>query len=207
MSYPYRVSVTRSVAEEVTGGDRHVARLSATNILPSDDMRDLVAEKARARGWKDSEEGKLEKQNDDGTRQVLDLETMEVETTASVGGQISRQETVEATGDTDFVPKGTTLEQARAALAEKAGKELEASIKISDEEREAKRAELSAAASAKLAVNADARRRELNEIVRDAEASALKAKAKTIGRVVDVAEGTGGAQGADYELTITIQAD
>lgn len=205
MSYPYRVTVTASVSEVVSGGDQHVVRIATTRTLPADEMRKLVAKHAEERGWRE-EGGKLVKDGGDGERQVMDLESMQVTTSVQTEETISRSEKVEATGDMDYV-RNMSVEEAKEALRQRAQGELDKQIAITDAERERARAGLAAQASRKLEATQAARQRELNEIVRDAEADALKVVAPSLGTVVDTSVVMGGATGEEYELTIQIVAD
>lgn len=198
MSYPVKVSVTRSVEEVVNAGDEQVCRLHVTNVIGSGEMRELLAERLAARGWKAGDDGRLRKRGTAGEDMVIDLDEMTITAKAAASESISRTETVDAFVDSDAVRVDPGV---RARMEEKAGKELEQRLKIKDSERAAAKARLEAKAAEAISKGEDARRREVNEVMAEVHAEAVKRKARSLGNVVEVDE----RPGADtYSLTITI---
>lgn len=198
MSYPVRVSVSRSIEEVVSGADQSVVRMHMTHILPEAEMQDILREHLAARGWNDAGGGRFTKAGVGGEALEVDLGGMTLTASAQAAGKIQRTETAEATIDSDAerYDKG-----ARQRLEDKTAKELEKRIRISDEERVAKRRELEARAAAALTVGEESRRREFNEVMAEVHAEALKRKAATMGVVTSVEEKN---DGSSHELTITV---
>lgn len=204
MSFPFRVTVSKSVEEVVSTADRIVKKVTLRPILGEADMKDLLAQALEEHGWRPSSTpGIYEKDGPEGVHETFDLESMTHTTVAEISGKIERTETVEARGDMDFEARGVSVDEARERLRRKTEQELEQRIRISDEEREARRRELEIVAADALSAGAGERAREWNEIERDVYVQALKEKAKQLGTVVDVQEGeTSGGDG--FSMTITI---
>lgn len=202
MSYPFRVTVSKSIEEVVSTADRIVKKVTLRPVLGDADMKDLLADALEKHGWKPSATpGVYEKEGPEGVHETFDLESMTHTTVAEVSGKIERTETVEAHGDMDFEGRGVSVEEARERLRRKTEQELEKRIRISDEEREARRRELEVHAADALSAGAGERAREWNEIERDVYAEALKEKAKQLGSIVDVQESE---NGGNFSMTITI---
>lgn len=198
MSYPVKVSVTRSVEEVVQAGDEQVCRLLMTNVVGADEMREILSDRLAARGWRKGADGRFSRKGEAGEDLSVDLEAMTLTAKAAASEAISRTETVDAYADSDDLRRDPS---ARARLEKKAAEELESRLAIKDEDRAAAKARLEAKSAAAISAGEGARKREMNELMAEVHAEAVKRKAATLGNVVDVDEKV---EGDSHSLTITI---
>lgn len=202
MSFPYRVTVSRTVQETVTEKDQSRNKVDLTPILESGRMRDLLVEALLRRGFEKQEDGTLVRTKD-GVREVFDPNTMEVTASAEVSGDIKKEKTVEARGDSW---RREEAERSRKHVEAEVGKRLEKELAVTDAERQEKQRELSAEAAKRLQESEKRRMQDLNEATLDVYADALKEKARTLGEVKEVHENRrdNGAGGTEYELVIKV---
>lgn len=199
MSYPYRVVVTKGVEEEVCASDRSERTVELPPILDKKTTQDLFEKALRDRGWT-GEGGKLSKRGDHGETMEVDLETGVVVTSIEDQETIKKELTLEGHGDAWTAPTKADEEALRQRVEERIDKRL----KISDAEREARRAELEDALARKLQEGEEARERELNEVLLEVYAESLKEKAKGMGTVTEIREESSPETG-EYELVIRIE--
>jgi hypothetical protein len=154
MSRGYRIEVPLQVARgTVTGSDSLCVGLDVLPILPEGDMRDIVRETLKARGWKQKGET-LEKELGEGAVAVLEKDgktvTVRLETQAEVQGQ------------------GRTDQEAKAAL---------------ESRKDAAEKDANSRATRALARAEPAVRGELDDAVQRVYVEALKKKAAQMGQI------------------------
>jgi hypothetical protein len=202
MSYPYRVVVTRSVNETVKGSDKSSNAISLTPICPEGRMKDLLRQALEKRGFVAQPDGTLVRTKD-GVTETFDPATSTITATAEATGEIKKEKTIEAHGDS---MNTSTAERDRKHAESVAGERLEKQLAISETERKTKADELTAEARKRLADSEAARVRDLNEATLDVYAEAIKEKARAMGEVKEIREtkkdnATGGTE---YELVIRV---
>lgn len=202
MSFPYRVVVTRSVHESVKGKDSSANSISLTPILGDERMKDLLCQALEKRGFEKQADGTW-KRTKDGVTEVFDPKTMTITATSEQAGEIKKEKTVEAHGDS--AGRGD-VERSRAHAEAEVGSRLEKEIAITEAERRKKQDELTAKARQALEDSEKERVKDLNEATLDVYAEALKEKARTMGEVKEVRENRkeNGAGGTEYELVIKV---
>ena len=201
MSYPYRVVVTKGVEESISASDRSERTVELPPILDKETTGKLFEEALKKRGWEKGEkDGTLTKTTDDGLTQTVDLESGVVSTEISDEATIKKELTLEGHGDSWSRPTAAD----EAALRQRVEERIEKRIKITDAEREARRAKLEEELAGKLEKSEEARTEELNEALLEVYAESLKEKARGMGDVVEVREETGEA--GEYELVIRVEA-
>lgn len=163
MSRGYRIAVPLQVARgTVTASDELCVDLDVLPILSDAEMRALVRDSLKEKGWKEQKDGTMTKVLGEGAVAVLDKDgktvTVKLETTTEVQGS------------------GQTQEQAQQALA----------ARSKEAEKEAK-----AKATTTLAKAEPALRGELDDAVQKVYVEALKKKAAQMGQVESLQEERG----------------
>ena len=205
MSFPYRVTVTRTVQETVSEKDQSKNKVDLTPILESGRMRDLLVEALKKRGFKEQADGTLVR-TQDGVTETFDPKTMEVTATSEASGDIKKEKTVEARGDTW---RREEADRSRKHVEAEVGKRLEKELAVTEAERQEKQRELAAEAQRRLSDSEKRRMQDLNDATLDVYSEALKEKARTLGEVKEVHENRkdNGAGGTEYELIIKVGDD
>lgn len=163
MSRGYRIAVPLQVARgTVTASDELCIDLDVLPILSDEEMRSLIRQSLKEKGWKDGKDGEMTKALGDGATAVLDKDgktvTVRLETTREVQGS------------------GQTDQEAKASLAAR-------SMEV---EKEAKQK-----ATQQLARAEPALRGELDDAVQKVYIEALKQKAAQMGQVESTQETRG----------------
>ena len=192
MSQTYVIKVSASVQEKVHAKDRRVKQLVLTEIVDKEEQRAIVKEQLRERGWEEQPDGRWRRKRGEVV-ETLDLGDMTVEAEVELEKTLERSRTIVVRGDRDFE------EQERRRQREQS--ELERSIAITDDEKRRAESVLQREIADKLDESEEERQDELNEVVRGVYAESLKRKARRLGTVTEVREGTAGQ---DYELVIKI---
>ena len=186
MSLSYRV--TLQVCEVVSADDKTVHQLDLRDILPQDQMRDLLRSKLEERGFEEDEKGRLVRAEEGGEVMTLDLESMELttelESEEEVRGRVEAWGDAETRSNAERSAKGRAQAQANR-LIERGQKDAQQKL------------------TAKLTSGEQERLEEMNEVLQDVYSEALKKKARQMGDVVEQHEGTN-AQG-EYELVIKVE--
>ncbi len=198
MSYPYRVVVTKAVEECVDANDRVVTKVTLTPILPKEAMKEVLVQVLKKKGWKEREDGKLEKKGPDGEDQVFDPDALELTTEVKEQEAIRKEKTVEVMGDAWHKQD---IEAEKDRLRAKAAADLEKRLAVTDDERSSKKQELEKKVADKIAKGESSRKKELNEALLDVYAEALKKKAASLGSITSVKEER---KQSEYELTIKV---
>ncbi len=194
VSQTYEITVSASVRVEVRAGDRQRKRLVLTEIVPQDEQREILRERALARGWEaDPSDAQVLVRKQGDVEERLDLRELAVE------AQVERQETV--VRERTIVVRGDLDREAPEARRKREREQLERQLAPTDGERAEAERILQREIAARLEETEEARDRELNELVREVYAEGLKRKAGQLGQVTEVREGQAGD---DYELVIRI---
>lgn len=199
MSYPYRVTVSASCQEDVSTGDKVITKVAFDKIVPEVQMDEILCDVLKGKGWTETEPGKFSKRGEHGESMVFDTATKTVTTSASEQETIKRDKTVELMGDSN----SRDVEGDKKRLREKGQRDLEAKLKITDEEKQQKKAELEKKVAKRLAAGEADRKREIDEIAEMVYGRALQKKAGTMGTIQSVVENRSD-DGDQYEMTIKI---
>jgi len=190
MSQTYRCQLKASVQETVHIGDTIRHRLSLTEILPADEMAALLRQALADAGFRQAGEDRWVL-SEAGAETVVDLGEMSVVTEASADKALQAEAT--ATG------VGWNRDQAQAS----ARQQLDSARQATAERLQAEGRKLQVELSDTLAA-ADAAHMELLHIVlQEVYAESLKQKARQMGDVVEVTEGT--SPSGEYELVIKVE--
>lgn len=194
MSQSYVIRVAASVKENVKAKDRRVKSLVLSEILPTDELREVLRQRLEERGWRPEEgnDGVYVRQRGDVTEKI-DLESLTCEAEVEVERTLERQRSIMVRGDRDFENE----EDRRRKEQER----LERSIAITDAERQEASDALQRRIADLLDETDEERTAELNSIVREVYTEALKRKAARLGSITEVREGQ---TGDDYELVIKV---
>lgn len=186
MSLSYRV--TLQVCEVVSADDKTVHQLDLRDILPEEDMKDLLRQSLQERGFEEGEDGKLTRREDGGEVITVDLESLELTTELENESEVKGK--VDAWGDAES--RQSARKQAEASAQSQANALLERGQK--DAQRKV---------TQQLASGEKERLEEMNQVLQDVYSEALKRKARQLGDVVDQYEGTN--ENGEYELVIKVE--
>lgn len=186
MSLSYRVSL--QVCEVVSADDRTVHQLDLRDILPEDQMKDLLRDALTERGFEENEDGHLERAEEGGEVMTVDLESLELTTELEAESEVSGK--VDAWGDAES--RDTARRRAESSAQSQADAMLERGQK-----------DVQSRVTQQLAEGESARLEEMNQVLQDVYSEALKRKAREMGDVVDQYEGTN--QDGEYELVIKVE--
>ena len=177
MSRAYRISVKESVARDIRAGDEICTQLELLGILSPEAMGQLLRAELGQRGFVESDDGKLVRQQGDLTVTV-DPCNGEVSVKTDAEKSIVVEGEREATAWDDVGPLRKTVEDhARELLA----KELEKKIEKENDKLQEK-------ATASLEKHLNDLQPELASIVNKVTREALKQKAATLGTITEIAE-------------------
>ena len=186
MSLSYRVSL--KVCEVVSADDKTVHQLDLRDVLPEDEMKDLLKQRLLEQGFEERGEALVREHEESGEVVTVDMETLELTAELELESEVSGN--VDAWGDSHTRQAAKRQAEARAqsqadALLERGQKEAQSQV------------------SQKLAAGEGARLEEMNQVLQDVYAEALKRKARRMGEVIEQYEGTNAA--GEYELVIKIE--
>ncbi len=187
MSLAYRVSL--KVCEVVSADDKTVHQLDLRDVLPEDEMKDLLRARLVEQGFEEEEEGKkLVKEGASGEMITVDMESLELTAELEVEKTVSGK--VDSWGDAETRAAAKRQAENRAqqqanALLERGQKDAQSDV------------------SSRLAAGESDRLEEMNQVLQDVYSEALKRKARRLGDVVEEYEGTNEA--GEYELVIKIE--
>jgi hypothetical protein len=176
MSRAYRIRVRESLRRTVRAGDRVSTTLEVLEILPPEQMAELLRQELKGRGFRE-QGGKMVRQQK-GITIAVDPENGTVTASSELTEKVELAGEREARVYTDVGPG-----------AEKSKKELRASLR-GDLEKEAKEREedLQRRATDKLEAELSDLRQELNQAVNRVTAEALKRKAAQLGQIKEMSE-------------------
>lgn len=193
MSRTYQCQLRESVTDTVRASDESVCDLHLTPILDPESMAELLRQALERRGFTEAEDGRLSKTDTiDGNGEVIlvDLELMEVVVRASEQKTLETEVVAEGLGESDH--------EARRDAHRELARRRQGARTDHDRAEEVLQEDLTDA----LAAGESRRKRDLNEAIQEAYAEALKRKARQLGDVIEVREGTNEA--GEYELVIRV---
>jgi hypothetical protein len=176
MSRAYRIRVRESINQDLSASDEVCAVLEILEILPADQMAELVAKELKDRGYEEKD-GKLVKTKD-GVIVTVDPKSGEVNVKAEKQENVELQTEKEGWGYDDVGPNSR---QVRRQLSEQAKTELERRAQRQQERLQGEATEQLEGAMAEV-------RKELNDAVNAATREALKQKAAQLGQIKEMSE-------------------
>lgn len=216
MSRPYRiypqalpapVATVRKAPVPVTGtatgrssctvvvDDATVTKIALEKILPEPAMKDILKETAKNNGWKSStcgNEDELHKDSEE-VELTLDMKNLTVTAVAKKVAKIELEESAKVTALPGEIKNATA----------KAAKELDAKLAAQvDEIAEKQKTEFEKQVSEALTKTEETRKKELNELMLQIYAEALKKKAASLGTITSLKEGKN--EDGEYEITIKV---
>ncbi|MBI2301476.1 MAG: hypothetical protein HYU66_21430 [Armatimonadetes bacterium] len=201
MSRPYRIVVQKVVESEVTAEDRSTLRLQVDPVLGEGETDALLEGVLARRGWERAGDGVWRKERGEGETMTLDVAKREVTTTLELRRKVEQQVRRELRGDTWNWRQ--MREMTAQELAEVRRQEEERlTAEVSGRQVARAEEELQSEVGRRLAEGAPERRQEVNRIVVETVAEALRQKARELGNVDRVDEAW---DGDEYELTISIR--
>lgn len=194
MSQLYSIELKSAVTERIETADSVAYPIALQDILPQEDMKDLLRESLVNNGFEADEENEniLTKQGAGGEDIIFNLDDMEVTARLEDAKDVTAE--VNATGRAY-----DDQEMARRNAQEK----LKAQEDAVRRELAKETSELQSELSDRLAESESERMREINEVLQDVYADALKRKAGQMGDIMEVHEST--SPEGEYELTIRIE--
>ncbi len=191
MSRAYWVKLASSVSTTIKANDKAQHKIELDAVVPPAEMQELLEGALGASGWERSAENPREfkKNLQDGVQLTWNTDDNAVEATVEASRQVVRD--VEVQGRAYSQDAAEVDAQRQLVQREKAARE-EARI---EEER------LQRQLTERLEANENDRVREINEVLQQTYAEAIKRKAQRLGTVTSVHESK---QGGDYSLTIVI---
>ncbi|MEM7014851.1 MAG: hypothetical protein AAF585_25605 [Verrucomicrobiota bacterium] len=193
MSQCYQVQLKQSVSRRVDQDDSVSYPIELTEILPQDEMKDILRGVLESDGWMAEPENsdRFRKTGAAGETLELDLGSMEVTATISDEKEVSADVSATGIGERRSDAKRDANRQLQQQAAAKGDQIEEAARRVlRDELRE------------KLAESEDDRMRQLNELLQKVYAESLKRKAGQLGDIMEVHESTG--EDDNYELVIRV---
>jgi len=176
MSRAYRIRVKESISQDLSASDEVCSDLEILEILPGDQMADLLEGELKGRGFKE-EDGKLVRHKD-GVTVSVDPTSGEVGVKAEKQEKVDLETEKEGWGYDDVGPHAKTI---RKQLSEQAKAELE-------RRAEKQKERLQGEATEQLEGVMEDVRKELNDAVNSVTREALKRKAAQLGQIKEMTE-------------------
>jgi hypothetical protein len=176
MSRAYRIRVKESISQDLSASDEVCADLEVLEVLPGDQMAELLARELKARGYEEKD-GKMVR-TQDGVTVTVDPKSGEVSVRAEKGEKVELETEKEGWGYDDVGPRA---QQVRKQLSEQAKAELERRAERQQERLQGEATERLEGAMADV-------RKELNDAVNAATREALKQKAAQLGQIKEMTE-------------------
>ncbi|MDX9721736.1 MAG: hypothetical protein RBU37_13380 [Myxococcota bacterium] len=188
MSQVYTIRLAESVSKRVSAQDEQRHRVELTPILSAEQTRELVIASLRADGWTEVEPGVFEKQQG-AERWRWNVDQSEVVASIELERELSSEVNAVGRGES----KAEATRQAERDIALRKGR-----VAV---ELEAARRNMQAQVSEQLEQGEEERKRQLNRVIQQVHADALKRKAQSLGTVLSIDERE---SGDEYELVIRI---
>jgi DNA anti-recombination protein RmuC len=176
MSRAYRIRVKESVSKDLKASDEVCADLEVLEILPGDQMAELLKKELEARGFQE-EDGKMVRTKD-GVTVSVDPKAGEVTVRAEKAEKVELETEKEGWGYDDVGPRSN---QVRKQLSEQAKADLE---RRADRQQE----RLQGEATERLEQVMGEVRKELSDSVNSVTREALKQKAAQMGQIKEMTE-------------------
>jgi hypothetical protein len=188
MSRAYRISVKESLTRDIAASDEVCSDLEILEILPADQMADLLRGELKGRGFEEAG-GKLVR-SENGVTVSVDPKTGEVSVKAEIADNVDLTAERDDWGYDDVGPGAEAIrrraqEQLKQDLERRAGQQ---------------QAELQNEATERLEGAMDEVRKELSQAVNRITAAALKRKAASLGQIKEMTEDP-----ESGSLTITVE--
>ena len=190
MSRAYRIRVKESLARDIRAEDSIETRLEMLEILPPEQMGELLAQELKRRGFEEQEDGALVRKEQDGVTVTVEPCSGTVTIRAESADRAEVEGTREGYGYNDVGPGRKSIEQ-------RLGSELKADLEKRIEQHEEK---LQKVATGKLEKELNEIQPELREAVERVTAEALKQKAAQMGQIKEISEDPQAGS-----LTITVE--
>jgi hypothetical protein len=176
MSRAYRIRVKESVSQELSASDEVCSDLEILEILPGNQMAELLKKELRARGFEEAG-GKLVRTKD-GVSVSVDPNSGEVTVKSEKAEKVEMESEKESWGYDDVGPRS---HQVRKNLSDQAKAEL-------DRRAERHQERLQGEATEELERSLESVRKELNDAVNAVTREALKQKAAQLGEIKEMSE-------------------
>lgn len=176
MSRAYRIRVRESVSKELSASDEVCADLELLEILPGDQMTELLKKELAARGYEERDGNMV--RTKDGVTVTVDPKAGAVTVRAESAEKVELETEKEGWGYDDVGPRAN---QIREQLAEQAKADLE---RRADRQQEL----LQGVATERLEQVMGEVRKELSDAVNSVTREALKTKAGQMGQIKELTE-------------------
>ncbi len=193
MSQCYHIELKSAVVRTVKGEDSVSYPIELTDILPADEMKDLLRQQLKDTGWEaqNSEETIFVTEGPGGESLTLDLETMEVTASITTEREVVAEALVQG--------RGESHQQAQQNAAHQLQEE---ESMLGDKIEDQGNRELQDEVTSRLAESEADRQRLINEVLQGVYSESLKRKAGQLGDIMEISESTG--EDGNYELTIRV---
>ena len=177
MSRAYRVRIAESISKIIRASDHVSTHLELLEILPAEEMTELLEEELSKEGFEKNEEGQLEREQN-GVTVVIDPKTAKVTVKAEAAQDVDLETEAEGRGYDDMGPSREQVEeklrkQAREQLEEEAGRKTEDLQKEVTDKLEGELSDI---------------QDELGKAVNRVTGEALKRKASRMGQIKDMTQ-------------------
>lgn len=188
MSRAYRITVKESLKKDLSASDEVCSDLEILEILPSDQMAELMRGELKGRGFTE-QEGKLVR-TDEGITVTIDPALGEVSVKAEAADSVELKAQRDDWGYDDVGSSET-------AIRRRMGEQLKQDLETRAEKEQTR---LQIEATEKLEGRLDDLRKELGQAVNRVTAEALKRKAASLGQIKEMTEDP-----ESGSLTITVE--
>jgi hypothetical protein len=176
MSRSYRISVRETLRRVLRAHDRVSTQLELLEVLPAEEMAELLARELEGRGFERRDGSLVREQN--GVRVSVDPKTGTVTVSAESSQEVEMQQTREGTAWDDIGPSSKAVRQ---GLKKQARQDLE-------QQAEKKTSEMQTEVTDRLERQLSDLRQELDQAVNRVTAEALKTKASRMGQIKEMTE-------------------
>lgn len=187
--WTYAAALSEEISRVIVARDRMQHRVSLTRVLPEDRMKQVVSKVLEDEGWAETEPGIFETTGPGGETLTWNVEESVVE--ASIEKEETVATTVHANG-------GGKSQKDADAMARKA---LESQKANAEGSFEGVRGNLEQEIGDELRESEEARKQQINEVIRKAYSAAIQEKAAGMGSILSVSEND---SSSSYDLTIRV---
>lgn len=189
MSRAYRIRIKESLARDIRAEDEICSQIEILEVLPPEQMGELLAQELEKRGFEREEDGTLTREGD-GVTVTVDPCECKVTIRASTEEHVELEANKEGYAYDDVGPGSKSVRQ-----------NLEKEAKADLERRATqKESELQTKATEKLEKELERLQPEINEVVNRVTSEALKQKAAQMGTIKEISE-----DAESGSLTITVE--
>jgi hypothetical protein len=176
MSRSYRIAIRETLQRVIRAHDRVSTQLEILEVLPCDEMAELLAQELEKRGYK--RDGDNLVQEEDGVKVSVDPKTGTVTVSSESSAEVELKQEKEGRAWDDVGPNAKAV---RDKLREDAKADLEKQAKRKEDE-------LQTQVTDRLEKQLGEVRRELDQAVNRVTAEALKRKAAQLGQIKEMTE-------------------